>query len=702
MSKTNLRNPIALWIILSFIGWITIFFGFLSSKLALFEDATSYYEHTKFFVENLAKGIFPLWDPYWYNGAPNDFFLRRIGSFNPLYLFILLLKTLKLPYTYAYLWSLALYYWGGMIAFYLLAMRLYNNRLMAYAGYLILLFSTLGTRLFDSYMMLITVPLLWFFYCLVAFSQTPCKVFFFGLCLSLMTLSTTYIPFYFFSFFAFFVICFALFYFNLIPVIAQRYKQFFKEHKLIVVLSLIVLLLSLLPALIFFHKTSEGQVVLPARHGDIASAETLVVPSKALDWGAVEDLLFSYYFSNFRMIRFAVVYIPFFAFIIFALGLFCRISKRAIFMFTCGFVFLCCIVPRGLPFYDFLYQHIFFLKYFRNLHFFLWFALIPLFVLLVLEHWKIFSENKLRKEKLMLYVLGLHGLILLFVIFRADAIPSTYIMIALSIVFWWGTILGIWNQRWSFILLTLAIVVQPIEVYHYLNQRAQPFIKGSYHYDFPYNQLILKGQLPPPESFREAKGDVLYYASGPFNSVYQNVLTYPLAKYLQYKFILVDHVEAVDPHQVDSLALQKYFLSQENKAFIFKENGDLNKISSKDTDLSSKALRIEKEDEHFKILSFNANHLKIMVDLPHERFLVYNDSYDPSWNVRINGKKGHIYQTNVAFKGVWLPRGKNIVEFYYGKKWQYGLNIFLLMAGLVFLLAIFVSAREKSSGKEGC
>ena len=123
--------------------------------------------------------------PFLVSRGPNDFFLRRIGAFNPFYLFILFLNAMGIPYTLSYLWFLAAYYWSGMVAFYLLAMRIYHDRFIAYAGYLMLLFSALGTRLFDSYMMLVTVPLIWFFYFLVAFTQTPRKHFFLGMALVL-------------------------------------------------------------------------------------------------------------------------------------------------------------------------------------------------------------------------------------------------------------------------------------------------------------------------------------------------------------------------------------------------------------------------------------------------------------------------------------------------------------------------------------
>src|SRR5258708_29882001 len=164
MSKDNPQRSTAFWIFLAFVVWIFAFRGYLSSKFELSSDALSYYDHTKFFIENLARGIYPLWDPFWYNGAPNDFFLRRIGALNPFYLTILIFKSIGIPYTLSYLWFLAGYYWSGMLAFYLLAMRIYHDRFIAYAGYLILLFSALGTRLFDSYMLLVTVPLIWFFY----------------------------------------------------------------------------------------------------------------------------------------------------------------------------------------------------------------------------------------------------------------------------------------------------------------------------------------------------------------------------------------------------------------------------------------------------------------------------------------------------------------------------------------------------------
>ena len=437
-----------------------------------------------------------------------------------------------------------------MIAFYLLAMRIYQDRFIAYAGFLLLLFSALGTRLFDSYMMLVTVPLIWFFYFLLSFFQTPRKHFFLGLVLSLVILFGTYIPLYFLISLGFFISLFSLIFFKQIPKLFHVLVNFCKENKLLVLLSLIVLVFSFIPTINFFHDTSKGQVVLPIRHGSPGLDHTLTVPHQTLDWGAVEDLMYSAFFSNLKLYKFAVVYVPFLSIILLGLGLIGTISRRAVFMFLLGLSLFCCIVPHGLPFYDFFYDHIFFLKYFRNLHFFIWFFLIPLFVLLALEHWDIFKkmilQNSNYKWPLLIYVFYVHLMAFLFVYWRNDAITSTYIMIALSLIFWSLMILKkLPANTWGFALLTLMVLIQPLEVYHYFSLKGIPHI-DNYAYDHSYKSIAIKEtDLIKPENITSAK-ETLYYASGRYNFIYQNVSNLALAKYLQYKFILVDHIESVD------------------------------------------------------------------------------------------------------------------------------------------------------------
>lgn len=429
----------ALWIFFAFVIWIIVFRGYLNSFFAVESDALSYHDHTKFLIENLSHGTFPLWDPFWCNGAPNDFFLRRVGALNPLYTTMSIFNFLGLPFRTVYLYGLAIYYWGGMIAFYLLANRIYQDRLLAYAGYLMLLFSALGTRLFDSYMMIITVPLLWLFYFIVSFTLKPNKISFLGLVLSLMVLVSTYIPFYFLMIMLFFTIIFCLFYAEQIPGILLGYLNFFKANKWLVFFGIFSVALACVPLLNFFKESVQGHLVMPARHGDIGNKAVLTVPQQTLDWGAVEDLFYSGYFSDLRMFKFAVVYVPFFSIILITLGLITRITRRAAFLFILGVSLFCCIIPHGLPFYNFLYKHFFIFKFFRNLHFFIWFFLIPLFVFWSLENWYLFKQFILgsnQKFLIWIYVLLAHLGVFLFIFLRHDAVLSTYAMMTLSFIFW--------------------------------------------------------------------------------------------------------------------------------------------------------------------------------------------------------------------------------------------------------------------------
>lgn len=707
MSKEISRRLTALWIFAAFAAWVFIFRGYLTSQFIITGDAISYYDHTKFFIDNLKRGVYPLWDPYWSYGVSNDFFLRRIGAFNPFYLIILFLKVLGIPFTLAYLWSLAAYYWSGMIAFYLLAMRFYSDRWIAYAGYLMLLFSALGTRLFDSYLMLVTVPLIWFFYFLTAFTMTPRKHLFLGMTLSFMVLAGTYIPLYFLVIISVFLAVFAFVFFNRTPQILRSYAGFFKINKALALFALTGLVFSILPAIIFFHNSALGQMVLPIRHADAGAGQTLSVPHRISDWGAVEALFYSAFFSDLRQYKFEIIYVPFFAVIVLVLGLIGRIQRRGAFIFLLGAALFCIIVPHGFPFYDFLYRHIFFLKLFRNLHFFIWFFLIPLFVLLVLEHWKMFmdigsegNENgkTLRRRLLLLYVLCVHAAALLFVLYRNDAVLSTYIMIFLSLVFWTLTALKkLQPNAWGFALLTLTVIIQPWEVYHYLSLKSSLYTR-PYDYDLLGPGLRLKetGHLPAREDTLPKAP--LYYASSRYNFIYQNINNYALSKYLQNRFILVDRIKAVDRRLLDTAGLERHFLADDNTAVVFNDTGPVLKLTGNDPQPPPKPLRVDEHTPGFKLLDFNADRVRLSVDVAHEKFLIYNDSYDPQWRVTVNHRQSRLYEVNGAFKGTWIPAGRSVVEFSYGPWWQYGMNIFLSILAFIFLAGIIWYGRLAAAG----
>lgn len=64
-----------------------------------------------------------------------------------------------------------------------------------------------------------------------------------------------------------------------------------------------------------------------------------------------------------------------------------------------------------------------------------------------------------------------------------------------------------------------------------------------------------------------------------------------------------------------------------------------------------------------KIISYEENRVEIKTESKEEGFLILTDSFYPTWEAQIDGKKTHIYLTNVNFRGVIVPAGKHRIEF---------------------------------------
>ncbi len=108
-------------------------------KLALVMDSRVYYEHIKFFLDNLARGVIPLWDPTRQWGTPNEFFLRRIGEYNPAYFLIIILNCL---------YSGLSYFLGFL--FFLRGRRILPGGQKIFKGYTFRLFSVSLINIFFS------------------------------------------------------------------------------------------------------------------------------------------------------------------------------------------------------------------------------------------------------------------------------------------------------------------------------------------------------------------------------------------------------------------------------------------------------------------------------------------------------------------------------------------------------------------------
>jgi hypothetical protein len=201
-----------IYLLIPFVLWLYCFRQFYTGHLSLEADAISYAYHIGFYTDNLSNGIIPLWDPTWYSGAPYHFFLRRIGEVNPLLLINVFLKWCGLSSALAYLVYLSIYYFLAGWALYLITRFILVDRFYAFTAYVLFLFSSWGSEIFYNYIIIIFVPIIWFFYFLLSFSRNPKKGYFLGICFCLGLIVTTYIPFFFLAIFTIFLFLFLLFY----------------------------------------------------------------------------------------------------------------------------------------------------------------------------------------------------------------------------------------------------------------------------------------------------------------------------------------------------------------------------------------------------------------------------------------------------------------------------------------------------------
>jgi len=690
------------------------FRDFLSGQLALTGDAISYYNHIKFYVENISRGVYPLWDPLWNSGVPNSFFLRRIGEFNPFLNIIIFFKTFGLIFWLSYLIFLAAYYFIGMIGFYKLARTLLGDKYVAFPAYLLLMFSSLATVLFDSFLMLLFVPIVWFFYFLVIFTQKPKKFSLLGMTFSLMIILTTYLPFYFLTIFLAFSLCFIILYFQYLKSIFLKYVEFIRKNKGFTCFCILLLVLSLLPGLLFYQQKTDGQTVLPIRQGQ-STAENIieVAPQTTIQGGIIATNIIKELFSNFSKFRLGFFYIPVFAFVLFLLGAVIPINRQLILLSLLGFGVYVISVFNATPVYQFLYDHIFYFKYIRSFQYFLWLVLLPVFILICARHLKEFLDRPLpvgrEKYPISVFLVVIHGGLLFFLSQQKGMIWSSYVVVISSLIFFLSYSLGWLKNKKAMILVFFLIltIIQPMEVYTYLSKNS-PKKTTPLHYEKPYMHFSFEGDGAKRELSDMGKYTnlpPLYFVTSWHNFLYQNIDNIVFERYIQHKFIAYDRVETFDEKSQNARRVEQAFMKNENVAFVA-DKGRLHESAqqtsvrgaSKGRRSHNKAFPQQANSEQLRVLKYNMNSIKVKTNFPSRKFLVYNDSFHKGWRAFLNGKEMDIVRSNVAFKGVWLPAGENILYFRFGSVWAYGLGYFLIGVFnfvLIYLLVLWRKDAQK-------
>ena len=123
-------------------------------------------------------------------------------------------------------------------------------------------------------------------------------------------------------------------------------------------------------------------------------------------------------------------------------------------------------------------------------------------------------------------------------------------------------------------------------------------------------------------------------------------------------------------------------------------------IAQRKVDLTSRVILISKDrnkldhcqadkiESAIKIISFKASRVKLESDYGCAVWLSSSEVYYPGWQATIDGKNTYIYKSNMAFRTIYLPAGKHLIEYFYSPKiYFYGFVIsFLAVIIILFML----------------
>ncbi len=719
---------------LPFIIWGYAFRSFYSAAkgLLIMADARLAFTFLNHYLNQVLRGVYPFWNPFNAWGRPDDHVVRNFAELNPAWYLIPFLKQCGLPTSLAFFVCWVGFFFLGVIGFYFCARLVLKDKLYAYAAMILLLFSGLGTNLFnDILVILIFVPGVWFFYFLLVFTRTFRPQAFVGLTFTAMLLAITYIPFIFATVFLTFAASFVFLCSAQTACLARRFSGFFRARKWLVVICCLSLVFAALPGYFYSQAARSGDYIATWRDSGGLNADIIELSLENAQRGGaiIGSLSLRRLFSELDTIpHLGFIYVPIFWFLLATLGLIAPIRKRTLFLFSVSFFLFCLSLSGVFPLHGFLFRFLPFIRSNRNLHFFIWFAM-PFFILFLLTQLQaVFAQGPRRIWQTTagsVFILAVHGGWYLFLIPRGHVLVSSFVTIGLSCLFF----LLLWHNRLPqrhavFRLALLAVVaLQPLAVYRTVvyNSRKgydaltrNPPGKEASVPEFSF-QRPDKGAVNPQNSpgaasdiFHRETSDTsgflapqqYYHGLQAGYALAEAVPAELLSSYVRHKFLLYDEISVVAPGQINYDKLAAALRANRNLAYVealgpgkgpdLKEGRQLGEKNKDKLPLHPQI--IDKENPAFQVLDFDVNHLRFRTDLPARKFLVYNDSYHKDWQAFIDGKRVPLYRANAAFKGMWVPAGKHEIFMRFRPLWRYAfmyglIGLFIFYAGWALICA---------------
>lgn len=722
-----------------FFLWVYFFRDFLSGRIVVIDDAFSFYANTKFFLDNLREGVYPLWNPFVLWGIPADINLHQIGELNPFIYVIMLLNLAGLHFYYAFMTSITIYFFLGVIGFYGLAKALLKDKTTAYLASLAVLFSSAGFGIFNqTFMIFLWVPSVYFFYFFLRFFQTSRRKYFAAMTGILVIIVTTYLPFYFLTVFLLALILWLVFFFSRVTTHVETLVRFVRQNKIFVALSLGIIGVSFVFPLTAYQSIRRGDVAVHTRHqtAEATHQKGAMMDYKELSGRISDKMALREFWDNLDEVfytRDGFVFVSVFLVFVIILTAFNRLTRQGVMLLSLWSLLLFLSLGDVTGLHQLLYKHIFYFKLFRNLYFFTPF-LISVFILFAAENFRDYLSNADKNVRRIPWgILGGAGIVLGVLFFlrgQYHMIGTIYLTAIASVAFF------ILARRWcsfpkrKYLLaaLLILVVIEPFEVFFHYGRNARgyrfPIIEEAVRAD--YHKLGFSFVRPEPQKWPSREGQITIRPDHEFNSYllarrdspglfsikygFPTKWSYDFAQnlpeelyqdYIKNKLVLYDLAqEKVDvPYE----AFKNILLGKNNLAVVSVDKNSLpaEGINNGATGVAALPTIITPESSLVKVLTFNANSLLLKVNLPQKKFLVYNDSFSPNWQVYYNGQKVPCYRANIAFKGVWLPAGEGLVDFRYappGGVFLYVMIIVLFWIYLVYAVYLFVVGRREVGG----
>ncbi len=650
-------------------------------------DTNTIYGVTKFYFNNVLNGVIPLWEPFISLGRP-FYAIAICNLFNPVTQLVPLLKLAGINYANAFVVYMVVYFFIGCIGFYFLAKEVLKDRCLAYLAYLALMFSSLGASMFTQFTFLeIVVPAIWFFFFLLRFARKQTQGHFLGLSFTAMVLISSYLPFYFVTAFLCFLLVFILLYMKEAQKFCIDLYRFIIKHWRLSLFCFLGILLAASPLLAYKVLDASGDVVAPGRHCQYSSAQECYDRTMGRQGGMSYDEItrsgtlgervdMQYLFGHLDKITYgsdSLFFLPLWIYILLGLSFFLRLKRLTVLLSAMALLIGLIALGNAAGLLGFLYRHIPFFAYFRNL-FFLGAFLIPVVILLGLYQLQMLLSVEVRggsaKKAIILGVIVLHALFFWFLKHFQGVPTVSYVTLGFSaaaLCLYYSGFARFPSKIWAGIFAVL-LLLQPAWILktYALNAGEFAAILPSMHvtpvfsWERPLKAAVNKSRIYQFVHYEDFWYDMSMTDAPPQVGYPQSVTRWTfdlsehtpdniLANYARYKIVLYD-------------------------------------------DLSPVGKPVKGPSPQLDVNYFDVNTLRLKTDFSKPQMLVYNDSYTTSWKAYLDGIPVELLRVNQAFKGVKVPAGEHTIEFAYhppGGAWVYvaataALFIFLLWT--VFML----------------